>query len=127
MKSIWTQDCHGPTIVPVLGDIRDGDHFRKVFESYAATVVFHAAAYKHVPMLEIQPWKALDNNITGTLNLWMWHRVRAGAVCAGVDRQGGEISQFMGAQAIGGMIILNERLQRLPHPFHGRAVRERHW
>ncbi len=63
------RDCHGPTIVPVLGDIRDKDHLRKVFESMRPQSVFHAAAYKHVPMLEIQPWKALDNNITGTLNL----------------------------------------------------------
>jgi FlaA1/EpsC-like NDP-sugar epimerase len=63
------RDCHGPTIVPVLGDIRDKDHLRKVFESMRPQSVFHAAAYKHVPMLEIQPWNALDNNITGTLNL----------------------------------------------------------
>ena len=56
-------------IVPVLGDIQDRDHLGKVFESLRPQTVFHAAAYKHVPMLEIQPWKALENNILGTLNL----------------------------------------------------------
>jgi FlaA1/EpsC-like NDP-sugar epimerase len=61
--------CPGPDIVPVLGDIREKDHLRKIFHTYKPNSVFHAAAYKHVPMLEIQPWKALDNNILGTHNL----------------------------------------------------------
>jgi FlaA1/EpsC-like NDP-sugar epimerase len=56
-------------IKPVLGDIRDRNHLRHVFEAFKPQTVFHAAAYKHVPMLEIQPWKALENNILGTLNL----------------------------------------------------------
>lgn len=56
-------------IVPVLGDIRDRNHLRNVFEALKPQTVFHAAAYKHVPMLETQPWKALENNILGTLNL----------------------------------------------------------
>jgi FlaA1/EpsC-like NDP-sugar epimerase len=56
-------------IVPILGDICEMDHLRNVFRTYKPDSVFHAAAYKHVPMLEIQPWKALENNILGTLNL----------------------------------------------------------
>jgi FlaA1/EpsC-like NDP-sugar epimerase len=61
--------CGHLNIVPVLGDIRDKNHLRKIFDSLKPQTVFHAAAYKHVPMLEIQPWKALENNILGTLNL----------------------------------------------------------
>jgi FlaA1/EpsC-like NDP-sugar epimerase len=61
--------CPGLKIVPVLGDIRERDHLRRIFQTYKPNSVFHAAAYKHVPMLEIQPWKALDNNILGTHNL----------------------------------------------------------
>jgi len=56
-------------IVPVLGDIQQKDYVRKVFDRLEPQTVFHAAAYKHVPMLEGQPWKALENNILGTLNM----------------------------------------------------------
>nr|CBX31358.1 Capsular polysaccharide biosynthesis protein capD [uncultured Desulfobacterium sp.] len=52
-----------------LADIRDTMQMEKTFAAYKPQVVFHAAAYKHVPMLEIQPWKAIENNIQGTLNL----------------------------------------------------------
>jgi FlaA1/EpsC-like NDP-sugar epimerase len=53
-------------IVPVLGDIQDEALLRTTFERHQPKIVFHAAAYKHVPMLELQPWKALENNIVGT-------------------------------------------------------------
>jgi FlaA1/EpsC-like NDP-sugar epimerase len=56
-------------IIPVLADLRDIEQLEKAFEVYRPHTVFHAAAYKHVPMLEIQPWKAVDNNIQGTANL----------------------------------------------------------
>ncbi len=56
-------------IVPVLGDIQSSEQLFKIFDSHAPRTVFHAAAYKHVPMLEIQPWKAVENNILGTANL----------------------------------------------------------
>ena len=56
-------------VVPILGDIQDKNHLNKAFEANRPHIVFHAAAYKHVPMLEIQPWKAIDNNVLGTKNL----------------------------------------------------------
>ncbi len=59
----------GIDIVTVLGDIQDRRQLEAVFNKYAPRVVFHAAAYKHVPILEAHPWKAVKNNICGTRNL----------------------------------------------------------
>jgi FlaA1/EpsC-like NDP-sugar epimerase len=59
----------GINVVPILADIQDKLQIEKVFRKYKPQTVFHAAAYKHVPMLELQPWKALENNIQGTANL----------------------------------------------------------
>ena len=59
----------GIDIIPCLADIRNKKQIETVFEQYKPEIVFHAAAYKHVPMLERHPWKAVENNIAGTLNL----------------------------------------------------------
>jgi FlaA1/EpsC-like NDP-sugar epimerase len=59
----------GIDIIPVLGDIQDRMQLQNTFQSHLPQTVFHAAAYKHVPMLEIQPWEAVENNILGTANL----------------------------------------------------------
>ena len=56
-------------VITVLADIQDIKQLSKAFESNRPHIVFHAAAYKHVPMLELHPWKAVDNNILGTKNL----------------------------------------------------------
>ena len=56
-------------VVPILGDIQDKNQLNKAFGANRPHIVFHAAAYKHVPMLEIQPWRAIDNNVLGTKNL----------------------------------------------------------
>jgi len=63
------RDFGNLSIVPVLGDIVDAACLRKTFEAHRPQIAFHAAAYKHVPMLELQPWKAIENNIVGTQNM----------------------------------------------------------
>ncbi|MDQ1331010.1 MAG: hypothetical protein QG578_1275 [Thermodesulfobacteriota bacterium] len=55
--------------VTLLADVREISQLETAFVKYNPVVVFHAAAYKHVPMLELQPWKAIENNVRGTLNL----------------------------------------------------------
>ena len=56
-------------IIPVLADVRDKRQLEKVLGVFKPKTIFHAAAYKHVPMLELQPWKAIENNILGTMNV----------------------------------------------------------
>lgn len=52
--------------VPVLGQVQDEALVETVFRTHGPQVVFHAAAYKHVPMLELNPWQAVTNNILGS-------------------------------------------------------------
>jgi len=56
-------------LVPTLGDIRDSKRLAEIFEHNQIDSVFHAAAYKHVPMLESHVLEAAENNIVGTWNL----------------------------------------------------------
>ncbi len=53
-------------IEAVIGDIRQGDRMRRVFDYFHPQVVFHAAAYKHVPIMEQNPSEAILTNIQGT-------------------------------------------------------------
>ncbi|WP_027178971.1 polysaccharide biosynthesis protein [Maridesulfovibrio bastinii] len=55
--------------VTVLGGVQDRELMDKVFGTHKPQTVFHAAAYKHVPMLERNPWQAVANNICGTRNI----------------------------------------------------------
>jgi FlaA1/EpsC-like NDP-sugar epimerase len=50
----------------VIADVKDGPKLRQVFEKYRPAVVFHAAAYKHVAMMEANPIEAVRNNTIGT-------------------------------------------------------------
>jgi FlaA1/EpsC-like NDP-sugar epimerase len=52
--------------IPLLGKIQNNEYLHKVFTKYNPDIVFHAAAYKHVPMLENNPWEAVYNNIIGS-------------------------------------------------------------
>lgn len=55
--------------VPVIADIRDEERIDSVFSQYRPQLVFHAAAHKHVPLMEAQPVEAVRNNIFGTRNV----------------------------------------------------------
>lgn len=73
---------HGPDapVVVLIGSIRERHRMDEVFERYHPQVVFHAAAHKHVPLMEDSPAEAVKNNIIGTLN------VLESAGCHGVER-----------------------------------------
>ena len=53
----------------IVSDIRDKVRMEEIFEAYKPAYVFHAAAYKHVPMMEDNPYEAVENNISGTRNV----------------------------------------------------------
>ncbi|HLO02843.1 MAG TPA: polysaccharide biosynthesis protein, partial [Symbiobacteriaceae bacterium] len=54
---------------PIIADIQDEARIRRVFEQYRPGVVFHAAAHKHVPLMEYNPEEAIKNNVIGTTNV----------------------------------------------------------
>jgi len=60
---------HGQRIVPLVGDILDRARMIDIFTRFRPEVVFHAAAHKHVPMMEHQPCEAIQNNSLGTAQL----------------------------------------------------------
>ena len=57
---------YGALIVPLIGDVTDIARMKAVFETHSPCLVLHAAAHKHVPMMEAQPGEALKNNVEGT-------------------------------------------------------------
>jgi FlaA1/EpsC-like NDP-sugar epimerase len=56
-------------ILPLIADVRDREVVDSVFEEFSPEVVFHAAAYKHVPMMEYNPAQAVLNNVFGSRNI----------------------------------------------------------
>ena len=63
-------------LIAALGDIRDSDRLREVIERNGVDSLFHAAAYKHVPMMESHIIEAVRNNVVGT-----WNVLRAARAC----------------------------------------------
>jgi FlaA1/EpsC-like NDP-sugar epimerase len=55
-----------PASVPVIADVGNREKLRQVFDRYRPSVVFHAAAYKHVPMMEANPLESVRNNVLAT-------------------------------------------------------------
>jgi FlaA1/EpsC-like NDP-sugar epimerase len=71
--------CPDVRMLPLVADVRDRDRVMMAFEEFEPEVVFHAAAYKHVPMMEYNPAQAVLNNVFGSINLSdaaHLHRVR---------------------------------------------------
>ncbi|MGY2896348.1 polysaccharide biosynthesis protein [Deinococcus sp. UYEF24] len=61
----WPEIKH----IGLIGDVRDEARLRAVFDEYRPEVVFHAAAHKHVPLMEQTPSEAILNNVVGTQNV----------------------------------------------------------
>lgn len=54
-------------LIPCLGSVTDETHFKKVISDYKVETIYHAAAYKHVPLVEANPAQGIINNVQGTL------------------------------------------------------------
>ena len=66
LRQKYGRDC---PVVTLIGSIRDRERLDEVFDLYHPQVVFHSAAHKHVPLMEISPAEAIKNNVFGTRNL----------------------------------------------------------
>ncbi|MDT0716199.1 nucleoside-diphosphate sugar epimerase/dehydratase [Staphylococcus chromogenes] len=56
-------------IVPVIADVQDRNLIENIIQTYAPYVIYHAAAHKHVPLMEANPREAVKNNVIGTKNV----------------------------------------------------------
>ena len=67
-KELAGSSIFGFDIYPVLGDINNRERLQHVFKHFSVNTIYHAAAYKHVPMVEFNNTEGVNNNIFGTLN-----------------------------------------------------------
>ncbi len=67
---------HPPELIPILGSVTDQTRLERVLTRFEIDTVFHAAAYKHVPMVEKNPAEGVYNNILGT-----WYAAQAALAC----------------------------------------------
>lgn len=65
----WPGDSIPPLIVPLLGSILDAARVRQIIELWHPDTIYHAAAYKHVPLVEANPAEGVRNNLIGTWQL----------------------------------------------------------
>ncbi|HBE43957.1 MAG TPA: nucleoside-diphosphate sugar epimerase [Deltaproteobacteria bacterium] len=65
----FSESNHDRTYVAILGDILDAKRLEDVMKTYKPQVIFHTAAYKHVPITEAHPYESVRNNIIGTMNV----------------------------------------------------------
>jgi FlaA1/EpsC-like NDP-sugar epimerase len=60
---------HGAELIPLLGSVSNPQRLKEICEAYRPATVYHAAAYKHVPLVESNPTEGIVNNVFGTLNI----------------------------------------------------------
>ena len=58
----------GIEVIPIIADVQDKERMKEVMQAYKPYVVYHAAAHKHVPLMEYNPQEAIKNNVLGTRN-----------------------------------------------------------
>ncbi|MBP1950574.1 FlaA1/EpsC-like NDP-sugar epimerase [Virgibacillus litoralis] len=59
----------GIEIVPIIGDVQDRNRMFEIMKEHKPTTIYHAAAHKHVPLMEYNPHEAVKNNVLGTKNV----------------------------------------------------------
>ncbi len=64
-----SEDYPDLTLIPIIADIRDAERLTAVFAAHQPQVIFHAAAHKHVPLMEANPADAVTNNVIGTSHM----------------------------------------------------------
>ena len=108
----------GVQLVPVIAGIRFADRLAAVFEAQRPEIVFHAAAHKHVPLMEENPGEAITNNVGGTRNLL------AAAEAAGVEHfvmistdKAVNPTSIMGASKRAAELLVNETAVRTGRPY----------
>ncbi len=108
----------GVTVVPVIADARDAARISRIFETFRPQAVFHAAAHKHVPLMELNPEEAVTNNVLGTKN------IVAAAEQVGVDRfvlistdKAVNPANVMGATKLLGEALVHDAAIRTNAPF----------
>ncbi|HEY9050678.1 MAG TPA: nucleoside-diphosphate sugar epimerase/dehydratase [Gammaproteobacteria bacterium] len=79
LEDVLRQSGRSIELVPLLASVRDYKHMRRIFEAFGVETIYHAAAYKHVPMVEFNAVEGVHNNVFGT-----YESARA-AIDAGVD------------------------------------------
>jgi FlaA1/EpsC-like NDP-sugar epimerase len=56
-------------LIPILASVQDKDHVKEIVTAWQPHIIYHAAAYKHVPLVESNPVAGIQNNVLGTLNV----------------------------------------------------------
>jgi FlaA1/EpsC-like NDP-sugar epimerase len=69
LQSLCVAGKLGCELIALLGSVANPQRLREICETYRPTTVYHAAAYKHVPMVEANPAEGIFNNVFGTLNM----------------------------------------------------------
>jgi FlaA1/EpsC-like NDP-sugar epimerase len=107
-----------PILTPVIADIRFADQMQLIFQRYRPEIVFHAAAHKHVPLMELNPTEAVTNNILGT-----WYLLQA-ALASGVNHfvmistdKAVNPTSIMGASKRVAELLVQEAAQRSGKPY----------
>ena len=62
-------DLGNTVLIPIITDVQDKEKIDYIFNSFRPDIVFHAAAHKHVPMMELNPEESVKNNVFGTYNV----------------------------------------------------------
>ena len=108
----------GPRLTPLIADVRFGDRIHNLFQQFRPEIVFHAAAHKHVPLMERNPSEAITNNVLGTQNL-----LKA-ALAAGVERfvmistdKAVNPTSIMGASKRTAELLVHQAAQKSGRPY----------